>query len=382
MPAIYVLSVGVDAQRPPDAVAWDAYAQDATLVQAAVVGASTLYPQVHCRVLTGAHATRAKVFAGLRWLAEHVQRDDVALLFFSAHGEWDARAGYLMHLAPDRPPTPAVLGGHELLAALAPLRGTTLVLLDTCHAAGLLTPALHPLPASFLLACHATEASYGQTPRRNRPHGYIVQAFSEALAGRAARTAQGLVTVQAVGEYLTLRIPLLCPHQTPVAAIRADSAAVGLVRIAPTSQRRHPFGQPAAVAPDGPEVATFAATVRLNGDRRDANARAWQTLTTRRDDDGLLGHWDSRWKRTASRTWQVGRAEIKRCGQRVSILYRDAGSAYLIEARTVGPDRLVGRYVNLGEETDTSPWVGRIVNPDRIDGQWNGGRWDLRRGAT
>ena len=56
-----------------------------------------------------------------------------------------------------------------------------------------------------------------------------------------------------------------------------------------------------------------------------------------------------------------------------------AQAPQLIDARRVGKVRLVGRYVNQGAPEDSSPWVGQIIDPERIDGEWSMGRWDLRR---
>jgi hypothetical protein len=35
--------------------------------------------------------------------------------------------------------------------------------------------------------------------------------------------------------------------------------------------------------------------------------------------------------------------------------------------------------MNIGLNRDTSPWLGIIVDDERIDGIWTQGRWDLRR---
>ena len=76
----------------------------------------------------------------------------------------------------------------------------------------------------------------------------------------------------------------------------------------------------------------------------------------------------------------AGAAQVKSVGDRVYILYQEKrGGAYLLDLRRTGIDLLVGRYVNLKLPNDSTPWVGRIVDPERIDGQWAGGRWDLRR---
>jgi hypothetical protein len=51
----------------------------------------------------------------------------------------------------------------------------------------------------------------------------------------------------------------------------------------------------------------------------------------------------------------------------------------LIDARREGPQRLVGKYINLGNPAITRPWIGQIVNDRRIDGRWTEGRLDFRR---
>ena len=61
------------------------------------------------------------------------------------------------------------------------------------------------------------------------------------------------------------------------------------------------------------------------------------------------------------------------------ILITDSGSLWLIEAKRQGKSRLVGRYMCLAFNGDSTPWVGEIVNEERIDGEWTNGRWDLRR---
>jgi hypothetical protein len=51
----------------------------------------------------------------------------------------------------------------------------------------------------------------------------------------------------------------------------------------------------------------------------------------------------------------------------------------LIDARRDGPQRLVGKYINLGNSAITRPWIGLVVNNQRIDGRWTEGRLDFRR---
>jgi hypothetical protein len=126
--------------------------------------------------------------------------------------------------------------------------------------------------------------------------------------------------------------------------------------------------------PTGPDVEAFAERVPAVDRDHDENAMAWVAIAT--DADGLGGAWSSRW-RSGTNSWQQGVATIHLQGDRVYILYKDAGT-YLMEGVRRG-DRIVGRYVNVYQPGDTSPWVGVIVNDYRIDGHWSLGRWDFRR---
>jgi len=138
---------------------------------------------------------------------------------------------------------------------------------------------------------------------------------------------------------------------------------------------RNPFSVNDVPDPLGPDVEEFAKSVSLNPDpAADENALAWVTVAT--SDDGLAGAWTCR-RRTEAGPWMRGVATLHVAGDRVFILYRDEGT-YLIEASVRG-DRLVGRYVNVNAPVDTSPWLGLVVDPYRIDGYWGRGRWDLRR---
>jgi hypothetical protein len=129
--------------------------------------------------------------------------------------------------------------------------------------------------------------------------------------------------------------------------------------------------------PNGPDVEQFAASVPASRELDlDENAVAWVAIATAVD--RVDGAWASRW-RSGEGEWRQGVATLHKQHEQVFILYKDAGT-YLIEAAQRG-DRLVGRYVNVHVPGDTSPWVGHVVNPYRIDGYWRGGRWDLRRAS-
>ena len=148
---------------------------------------------------------------------------------------------------------------------------------------------------------------------------------------------------------------------------------------------RNPFGVMDVPNPDDPEVLEFAAGAKLAGASDDENAKAW---TAPSDDGAIEGNWSSRWNGGADPTipgdaadkWKQGQAEVKVAGDRLYLLFDwDNGARRgLIDAHRVGT-RLVGRYINLTDPKVTRPWIGLIVNNQRIDGRWTGGRLDFRR---
>jgi hypothetical protein len=79
--------------------------------------------------------------------------------------------------------------------------------------------------------------------------------------------------------------------------------------------------------------------------------------------------------------WKPGRAELRTASDRVYLLFEwDSGARQgLIDARREGPQRLVGKYINLSNSAITRPWIGQIVSDRRIDGRWTEGRLDFRR---
>lgn len=142
---------------------------------------------------------------------------------------------------------------------------------------------------------------------------------------------------------------------------------------------RNPFGVADVPDPDGEDVAAFARGVELTGSADDDNAVTWAgSAGSARE--SIEGSWSSRWYADGG-AWRQGRGRLTVDGQRVYILFDWDGATGqgLIEARRDGPDRLVGRYLNLGAPEITRPWVGLIVGTTRIDGAHTGGRIDFRR---
>ena len=392
---LYLLAVGVDSDIEAHQRDW--YARDARFVREALVSAETLYRHTHSRLRLGADATRAAVLADLEWLATHLREEDVAVLFFSVHADRGEDGDALWLYLAETPETQAQsdLSGDELNAALARLRGRVIVLLDTCHAGALAELAsFQTHRATLIAACAADEESGGQWLRRDHPHGYFVIALREALAGQVA-SPNGDVQVRQVIDSLPARTAALNPNQQVQVFNPETTASVPLARctsgdvLGPLwAEPLNAFDVMDVPDPDGEDVQAFAAEARLKCDGRDANAKPWSDVVVDLPDTCLEGAWGGRWRRTHERTWNYGRADVSVQGERVYIYFvptwdpeedEQAPDGYLIDARRVGEDRLVGRYLNLDNLEDSTPWVGHIVDGGRIDGIWTEGRWDFQR---
>jgi WD40 repeat protein len=163
---------------------------------------------------------------------------------------------------------------------------------------------------------------------------------------------------------------------TPLpAAVQAGS-----VRAAEREKSRNPFNVKDVPDPDGEDVRAFASKVKLTGDAQDANAEQWVAKATAGKKDSVDGEWSSRWKGPPENEWIAGTATVKKVGNWIYILATDRTSIRVIEAKLQGKSRLVGRYMDL--EGIPYPWVGEIVNDERIDGDYGEGRWDFRRKIT
>jgi hypothetical protein len=155
---------------------------------------------------------------------------------------------------------------------------------------------------------------------------------------------------------------------------------------------RNPFGVQDVVDPTSPDVDDFAAQVHLSGSADDPNGATWSTAHGDEQHDSKEGHWSSRWRggvdvtiaSDTEETWKQGEAELRLVDDRVYVLFdwNNGTRRALIDARRDGPDRLVGRYINLSDPSITCPWVGLIVDNRRTDGRWPNGRLDFQRSGV
>ena len=145
---------------------------------------------------------------------------------------------------------------------------------------------------------------------------------------------------------------------------------------------RNPFSVPDVANFDLKDVKKLSEGTSLSAGNQDPNAASWtkqlDSSEKKPSGQGWTGAWFSRWNGGSSGSdWTNGKAEIQEKDGRFYILYSDSTDTYLIEAQKDG-NMLLGKYRDM-EGSDQGPWVGRLVDSGRIDGQWSQGRWDFRR---
>lgn len=389
---LYVVSVGVEA-RLSRLGRNDMYANDAGTMAGAFGAAKPLYKEVHTTVVNGMAANREAVLKTLRETARVMKKEDVAVVFFSAHAGYNSAKKFSITLArqTDKKLDDEALDGDDLRRALATMKGRVLLMLDTCNAAGILPGGNQATGnVSFFLACGAQESSSGSGPGTKNPHGCFVAAAVEGLGGLADSNSDGTVTAGEFAAWVTSRSRELNAAQNAVFKAQPELGAVPLAavdkavkrgkRAKPAASARNPFGLPDVVKPMGPDVMAFVRSIRIpNNNSEDPNAAQWAVAPVKATSDSVDGDWEARWKPEGSSEWESGRARISTVGESTFILFHSRSGKYLIECRRNGPKVLAGRYVNVNDTNDTSPWKGKIIADDRIDGYYAGGRWDFRR---
>lgn len=152
---------------------------------------------------------------------------------------------------------------------------------------------------------------------------------------------------------------------------------------------RNPFGVEDVPSPFDQNVIEYSKAVALDGASDDANAAAWTSARERGANSTLEGRWESRWNGAADPTiagdtaerWKLGAGELQIAQDRIYLKFDWNGGVRqgLIEARREGARLLVGKYINLSNPGITRPWIGLIVDNERIDGRFPEGRLDFRR---
>jgi len=132
----------------------------------------------------------------------------------------------------------------------------------------------------------------------------------------------------------------------------------------------------------GEDVRLFLHYLKIEKSEQETSNN-WFKETTNDQYTSIAGDWFSRWNGGTSRgSWRTGTATVLKTGNYVLLWHREDytdSHPYVIISKHEGENRLIGRYINLLFPSDSSPWLGLIINNKRIDGYWSKGKWDFRR---
>lgn len=235
LPTLWVLSIGVsDYARPELRLRYPAKdAQDLAALLGKQKG--SLYGAVEARVLTDRAASKAGVLEALDWLQHRAGPADTTVLMLAGHGINDPATGEYYFL-----PADAELGNalrsmvpaSTLQQVLAALPGRVVLLLDTCHAGGVMPGRrLRGLPehgraveelasveagVAVMTAATGAQASAEDVAWQN---GAFTKAVLEGLSGKADFRRSGRVTLAMLELYVSERVRELTDGaQTPATA--------------------------------------------------------------------------------------------------------------------------------------------------------------------
>ena len=176
--------------------------------------------------LLDAQATTAGVIDAIERIKRTAQTGDVVVLFFATHGEFLPDTGFLLVTSdadPHNLPATA-LSGRRLAELLAGIRGSVVLLLDTCHSGGVLASGRKPtvvtgkddLTGLFnqlssseqgIIVLSSSAQSEDSLEDQTAKQGVFTEALVEGFAGGAVK--DGKITCVSLQDWMNARVPIL-----------------------------------------------------------------------------------------------------------------------------------------------------------------------------
>jgi hypothetical protein len=154
------------------------------------------YEKVQTRVLFGEQASRANILKGFAWLQTNMRDQDVAVVFIAGHGSYDE----IHHLYAYHP-VGGPIRAAEFRRAFNSIRGRKVLLLQTCHASGVLETAAGDRPFRKTMVICACDNDEEATKLMGR----------QMILGLANMAAEpnGIITTQSLARWIELRVPFI-----------------------------------------------------------------------------------------------------------------------------------------------------------------------------
>jgi len=249
-PRLYVLAIGVGTFKDASTTRLKYPGKDAKdFVAEMLKQKGVLYADVQVKLLTDSGAGRAEIMDGLEWIQKQTTQHDVAMVFLSGHGESESADTYyyLPYDAKKDRLRASAVSFAEIRTTFQALAGKTLFFVDTCHAAnamgnvsvrdasGDINGIVNDLSkaengAVVFAAC--TGKQYAQE-KDAWGNGAFTKAILEGLDGKAARSANGKITVNMLDLYVTDRVKELTSGTQTPATRRPNTVPDFPIAIAP-----------------------------------------------------------------------------------------------------------------------------------------------------
>ncbi len=160
----------------------------------------SFFRQEHPRQLFGSHATHRAIIDQLAALESQAAPQDLAVIYFGAHGLVDPEKGWGAETADGQ-----IVWGHEMKKELAKLRCHALVFIETCGSGGF--DHAHkddpPLPPNVTAVCACLENQAATNE--------LDIAALEGLWGKADFNHDGVVELEELLRYIQARYKVMCP---------------------------------------------------------------------------------------------------------------------------------------------------------------------------
>ncbi len=151
---LYFLGVAVNyTERTNDTYARDAIHIGSTLLK------NNSFADYEEKFLLGKNATKSNILEQLKYIANTVGEEDVAIVYIGAHGS-TLKSKYYFCPYDYMPNNP--IWGHEIKNTLEKIKGTLILILDTCHSGGILNEWNGSENILIICACQESECSNGR----------------------------------------------------------------------------------------------------------------------------------------------------------------------------------------------------------------------------
>jgi dipeptidyl aminopeptidase/acylaminoacyl peptidase len=226
-PKVYLLAAGISryahTDQLPNLHFADKDARDFAAAFKRQAQAGGLYQKIEAKVLTDEDATAQNILDGLDWIQHETTSKDVAIIFFSGHGENDQQLRFFFcpHDFDKEHPSRTGVSYAQISESVRAISGKLLFFIDSCHAGNALgdlvlkgdiqvdmTKVVNELSSdeNGAIVFASTTGTQLSQELENEHNGAFTKALVEGLDGQADLLHEGVITVASLETYVDERV--------------------------------------------------------------------------------------------------------------------------------------------------------------------------------